>query len=43
MTAIGAQRLAVAGTIERYTAISVAFTGAGADESATFLAALART
>lgn len=37
-----AERVTVAGTVERYVASSYAFGGAGADQSVTFLAAFAR-
>lgn len=42
LTAIGAQRVEVAGTVNRYLASSHDFTGAGAGPTATFLAGFAR-
>jgi len=41
-TAVGAERVTVAGTVEQYAAVSWAFTGSGTAPSATFWAGLAR-
>jgi hypothetical protein len=42
VTAVGAERKTVAGTVNRYVAQSVAFTGAGSDPSLTYFAGFAR-
>lgn len=41
-TAVGAERITIAGTIRRYTSITWAWTGAGTGQSITFTAGLAR-
>ena len=41
-TAVGAERIAIAGTIRRYTAVSYDFTGTGTSPSATFMTGIVR-